>query len=762
MTGDQINTIKQVLKFEKKFSRNQYNGGGDKNFIIKEGLIPIMISAPHSINQYRDGKLKWADRMTGGIALFLQKLTGCHLIYSARYSETDANYDSNQNNNNQYQTNLVEYIKTHNIQVLIDLHGASVNREYAIEIGTAPLRDSNDNIIGNEFRSLQGRDFLLNLVKYTFDFYFRELTFSKKEIWHNKIFDAGRQNTITKYVSENSNCSCFQLEINGGFRDVNNKSELLQLIQGLSYLIKTLNNIDWTASNINVYRLWQSNKHRPQDKIELLFPERKTTIFEEFSLLHICSCLGGSELVRLHKVNDNTIYSFRNALSGNNTTINEEEYIFLTNRLIENLYGRDWILTEERLSPLRGIPVVVWDSNKDIYKIGYPKADNIESICLSSLLYQSKSEDAYKFEFVVFNRYTDSRIYIDFLRSDYRDYGRVKDGSGNPAMKVMLPRYYRRLLGYLDYPFYTMRYEEFRNLIQNIEKEIDNFITQVYFIQGDCYVLSNDVLDKHRFFGLFKTLSLDTSVLASNLTEAERQDLISLLKREFTEPLKCCYEKIQGEVFCKLKEEVLTNDAHSKHLYKTTEIQRYFGLYDVVEILHEPRTNNVKIPLHRKICCFADKSIAQIMNKIVGKIECSLKTTYTSETDDKNNVARLSPNMMSLIGVSENDKIVIKFGNRKEVLRVLKDQLLTDFQIGIPAPSRKRLGMNSINDIVVVSRDMLHIFKRHSLEQTFAIIGLIITITQMTNVLYIGIIFCIIFIPLIIYFILNDERIKVQ
>ena len=96
------------------------------------------------------------------------------------------------------------------------------------------------------------------------------------------------------------------------------------------------------------------------------------------------------------------------------------------------------------------------------------------------------------------------------------------------------------------------------------------------------------------------------------------------------------------------------------------------------------------------------------------------------------------------------------------MLRVLKDQLLTDYQIGIPAPSRKRLGMNSINDIVVVSRDMLHIFKRHSLEQTFAIIGLIITITQMTNVLYIGIIFCIIFIPLIIYFILNDERIKVQ
>ena len=169
-------------------------------------------------------------------------------------------------------------------------------------------------------------------------------------------------------------------------------------------------------------------------------------------------------------------------------------------------------------------------------------------------------------------------------------------------MKVMLPRYYRRLLGYLDYPFYTMRYEEFRNLIQNMEKEIDNFITHVYFIQSDCYVLSNDVLDEHRFFGLFKTLSLDTGILAPNLTEAERQDLISLLKREFTEPLKCCYEKIQGEVFCKLKEGILTNDAHSKYLYKTTEIQRYFGLYDVVEILHEPKTNNVKIPLHRKIC----------------------------------------------------------------------------------------------------------------------------------------------------------------
>lgn len=93
---------------------------------------------------------------------------------------------------------------------------------------------------------------------------------------------------------------------------------------------------------------------------------------------------------------------------------------------------------------------------------------------------------------------------------------------------------------------------------------------------------------------------------------------------------------------------------------------------------------------------------------------------------------------------------------------MLANNDLSDFQIGIPAPTRKELGMNSINDIVIVCRDMKHAFKRHSQEQTVAIIGMILAVFQVTNDLRVGTLFCIVFTPLVLYFVLNEERIKVK
>nr|WP_058352100.1 hypothetical protein [Acetivibrio ethanolgignens] len=118
--------------------------------------------------------------------------------------------------------------------------------------------------------------------------------------------------------------------------------------------------------------------------------------------------------------------------------------------------------------------------------------------------------------------------------------------------------------------------------------------------------------------------------------------------------------------------------------------------------------------------------------------------------------------MMSLLGVSENDKILVKFGEKQEILRVLANENLTDYQIGIPAPARKRIGMNSVNDIVIVHRDMVHIFWRHSEEQTIAILGTVLAVFQVVSKMWIGAVLCFVCIPLIMYFVLNEERVKVK
>ena len=116
--------LKKIIRYEKRFARHRYNGSRTPGFVIVPGTIPLIVSAPHSINQFREGRLKFADRYTGSIALLLHELTGCHLIYSSGYTGGDPNYDSLESN--PYQEALISYTKEHNIHLLIDLHGAII------------------------------------------------------------------------------------------------------------------------------------------------------------------------------------------------------------------------------------------------------------------------------------------------------------------------------------------------------------------------------------------------------------------------------------------------------------------------------------------------------------------------------------------------------------------------------------------------------------------------------------------------------------
>ena len=148
-----INCLRKIKRLERLFSDNFYNGSGKTAFNIEEGRIPIMVSAPHAINQFRDGKVKYADMYTGGIAKYLHEKTGCHVIYSCMYTESDPNYDEFEVN--KYQHELLEYVNKHNIILLIDIHGAAKERDYAVEMGTAP---SPEQLVENEFENPANED----------------------------------------------------------------------------------------------------------------------------------------------------------------------------------------------------------------------------------------------------------------------------------------------------------------------------------------------------------------------------------------------------------------------------------------------------------------------------------------------------------------------------------------------------------------------------------------------------------------------------
>lgn len=761
MSTEDIMLIKRISRYEKKFAKNKYNGSGDKEFQIKEGSIPVMVSAPHSVNQYREGQEKFADRFTGAIAEYLCKKTGCHIIYSTKNKKKDPNFDSNLNGENLYQTKLKDYIGSHKVNILIDLHGASEKRGYAVEMGTAPIRNETKDIIGDPDPSLHGKNFIVDLIKYTFDFVLRDLDLpqEKKQVCKNQIFDAGSQNTITKFISENTNTSCIQLEINGVYRNPQKAKEFIKLIEALSYIINILGKIDWNATKVKVFRLWQSSSHKPQDKVEIDVFSENNSHFSEDCPLSICSFGGGPEMVKLQNTNKCLKDQLFDHITNSGYSSDGSDYIFLTNRLIELVCGREWIMDKEKI-PLCDAPIVLYENVKNIYSIGMPKANQIDNVTFSSKLFEEKKEFANDYNFAIYNRYTDSKFYIDFNKADYMDYYRVKDANGQPTKKIMIPRYYRRLLGYLDEPLTMMRKIEYVRLVnKTLNHYLASFLKRIYLLGKDGqFELQETILKKEKIYLIITQLHISVE-FSSSLTNDRYNLLLKKLHDSICVLFSNCYEEMIGEDFYKLRNKSSLN---LEYLNTVAEIQKILGIYNYIELLQIPQKTNKSTNLYKNGTILFDKLFLKFLNSIIGKSEYFLKTEWTSETDDKNNVARLSSNIMSLLGVAENDKILIKFGDNMEILRVLANNDFSDYQIGIPAPARKKLGMNSVNDIVLVHRDMKHTFWRNSQAQIIAILGTILAVFQVATDIAVGIIICLIFIPLIIILVLNEERIKVK
>lgn len=566
-------------------------------------------------------------------------------------------------------------------------------------------------------------------------------------------------------------------------------------------LEQLLLHLDWSAEKIEVYRLWQSRTHKPQDKIEI-----KGECFSCNALVNISSYGRGSEKVRIRLPKEDFALGFMSSYAGD-----IGEMIFLTNRLIEQLFGEKW--DKERLGYA---PVIVYEYAREDYAIGLPLADKLDGIFLSSLLAESKKDEAKSYDYMVFNRYTDSRLHLDFTKADYGDKGRVKE------RKVMLPRYYKRLLGYLDFPLKMIREEEFLVLREKLHpKEREAFDACYQAIPGELFyrirdsyegeqfevsnfvedllhpgkkdssiirriihaILQKDTEEKEAYPKLFGGHSIEEEFdpyLQKGSKEEEsffglkmKKSLIPRIT-EKTPDMEGKLKKIrlpleeilefalrQGIAFPERKADEETHEILKNKIYAGFAEGR-LDVFDRVDLLKTLRCPDVEKEDRRRLKTAAGLQFDSLLNFAIGKADYLLKAEWSSETDDRNNVARLNSNMMNLLGVSENDKIVIHFGKKQAVLRVLDKDTLSDYQIGIPAPTRKSLGMNSINDIVTVHRDMMHIFLRHSEEQTIAFLGTFLAVFQVISNLWLGTLLCIVLVPAILYLVLNEERIKVK
>lgn len=642
--------LKKINAYEKDFRRNGYNGRGKTDFITKAGKTKVMISASHAVNHFRKDAIKPADMFTGGIARYLQEVTGCHLIYRARYSETDPNYD--EVDAADYKDTLEKYIRENDIKVLIDIHGCSAERETAVDMGTV---DNSEISLGrygfiNDLLQIILNDKLSSFLKET-----------GKVVATNKKFTASYSNTITNYISRETGIPCIQLEINRLCRDIQREEDMLCMVEALTEGIDFLSKVNWEATAIYAFRAKRSKSQFPQDKIEMV--SKKDIVCGDILILR--SSIGMEQAVLYKKCAEAM----------------EEDCIYLTNRLIENLFGDENF--EDK-------PILIHVCEKETFVIGRPAA-NVQDIAVSDSLYHKLKNQPY--EYLLYNKYSRIKYHLPLL--NYSDITQKQYGNEKET-KVYIPYYYRVILDG-ELPLQEIHPDSFSELLQQIERAGDE----------------------------------------ESKAEGE------LLKEN--------YKWYPAENIYRLTAEYGSDEEEKLRILQ----KKYIGS-NALEV--------VKVPLDAQIekkATLWERVVSLFLSVYIGGAKYDLKVCRPMMADDKNYVVRLSENMMHLLGVSENDRVDIRFGEKKVTLKALQaQQSENDMVIGLPANARKQLGLTDINDVVSVERNRKHIFLRNMSQQVFAILGSVLTVVTLFDCIALRWITGILLAPLTVWLVLSEERLR--
>ncbi|HEX3031175.1 MAG TPA: hypothetical protein VHS59_02865 [Bacillota bacterium] len=188
-------------------------------FKYAEGTIPILVSAPHAVRHKRRKEIKSSDEFTGSTALLLNKLTGCHVLAATKLYSGDPNFDYPCI----YKDLLRQLCAQHQIRLVLDLHGAARERDFAVDLGT---------MWG---KSLLGQSWILEQVIKAF----RSQNISP--ISQNR-FSADSQHTVTWFTATQLGIPAVQLEINKEFRVPRQNPEAYsRLLAALTEVIGGLN-----------------------------------------------------------------------------------------------------------------------------------------------------------------------------------------------------------------------------------------------------------------------------------------------------------------------------------------------------------------------------------------------------------------------------------------------------------------------------------------------------------------------------------------
>ena len=132
------------ITFEKLVAERDVflNDNANLDHVVITGNNNVLISAPHGVEQTRNGKSKVYEPGSVTTGLYLQKQTGSFFIAKTKNNNDDANYDEQSS----YKDSIKDLIRADKIKYIIDLHGLAETRECEINLGINGGKNVSNNI----------------------------------------------------------------------------------------------------------------------------------------------------------------------------------------------------------------------------------------------------------------------------------------------------------------------------------------------------------------------------------------------------------------------------------------------------------------------------------------------------------------------------------------------------------------------------------------------------------------------------------------
>lgn len=127
--------INELRELNRQFLANDKNGKkvDDKSYIYKVSKIPILLSAPHAVRQFRESQVKVSDYLTGPLAIYLANSCDCSYFVRVFNDNDDPNFPLGETLScvkNEYLKALKQFILEHDQFLIIDIHGCVTSEQY--------------------------------------------------------------------------------------------------------------------------------------------------------------------------------------------------------------------------------------------------------------------------------------------------------------------------------------------------------------------------------------------------------------------------------------------------------------------------------------------------------------------------------------------------------------------------------------------------------------------------------------------------------